>query len=669
MCPGRRDLLADGPGPEAQYRQGLAESHRGERKAYETLSTALEGFLSNGDAKGAALASAALSITGVIDGNFRRFEEHIGRLALARGDPSPWSDRNDELLALTGLLAALNFFGPDDPFLPRCVERIMNLLELDLDVNVRYAAGRAVLYYIEPRNLRALGQRVYSLLQPNAAHPALTPHRLAHWLHMWLTCAHYAKDEGQARRAEAQMRALAEKHDLRSIHFWTKYIDVERSLPGRNIAHAERALAEAEALADPSALNELQQLEFMKTRIARLKGQGDRAVLHAARASSYVRELAAPKVMQAVFLVNEAQARLMINDFANACALMRQSMSMVPVQYVDEIRDMISLTEAYVAVTAGKREGLGLLAAIWASMRERQFYDPFEGDPGFGARLCALTLEHGIEIDFVRAYIEMRGIAPPVDAPEMWPWPIRVHALGGFTVQRRGEPLIFEGKTQKKPMELLKVLVALGGRGIAKQKLQDLLWTDAAPDAAAAALDVVISRLRKLLKEPEAIRIEDGKVGLDPMRVWLDVWAFDRDVEALQRALSADADSALVGELAQRLLARYRGPFLGSEDPHPWSLGARDRWQNRFHRSLIDAGRYWEQRGEWPRAIALYERALEEDTLAEDLYRRLMRGHLARGEPAEAARVYRRCREMLSLQLGIAPSADTEALFQSIYGK
>jgi len=82
---------------------------------------------------------------------------------------------------------------------------------------------------------------------------------------------------------------------------------------------------------------------------------------------------------------------------------------------------------------------------------------------------------------------------------------------------------------------------------------------------------------------------------------------------------------------------------------------------------LADAGRFWETCGDWPRAMSLYERVLEEDSLAEDLYRRLMRAHIERGEPAEAARVYRRCREMLSVQLGIPPSADTEALFKSIY--
>ena len=43
----------------------------------------------------------------------------------------------------------------------------------------------------------------------------------------------------------------------------------------------ERRLAAAEALVDPSELGELEQLELLKTRLARMKGQGDRAVFHA----------------------------------------------------------------------------------------------------------------------------------------------------------------------------------------------------------------------------------------------------------------------------------------------------------------------------------------------------------------------------------------------------
>lgn len=669
MSVARRKDPTRGPDPEARYRAGLAESHRGERKAFESLGTALDGYLARGDDKGAALASAALVIAGQVASNFRRFDEHIARLAVARDGAFPWSDRNEELLVLAGLLAGLNYFGPEDPFLPGCVDRIMALLELDLDVNLKFAAGRMVLYYIEPRNLRALGQRAYSLLRPSMDSTDLTPHRLGRWLSMWLTCLRYAKEERQAKLAEGQLRTLAEAHQLRDILFWFGCMDVDRSLPARNIALAERGLAAAEALIDPSELGELEQMEVMKTRIARMKGQGDRAVFHASRASTYSRELGAPKVVQAVYLVNEAQTRLMIDDFATACTLMRQAAGMVPAQYVDEVRDMIALTEAFEAVTAGRLEGRTLLAAAWGKMRERQFYDAFEGDPGFGARLCALTLEHEIETEFVRRYIEVRGIAPIAHAPDAWPWPMHVRALGGFTVDHRGEPLAVEGKAQKKPLELLKTLIALGGRSVAKEKLCDLLWPDAEPAAAAAALDTAVSRLRKLVAEPDAIRIEEGKVSLNDACVWVDVWAFDRDVEALQAALRGQANDAAIEAIGVRLLARYKGPFLGSEDPTRGTLAARERWQNRFRRSLADAGRHWEQRGEWQRAITLYERVLDEDSLAEELYRRLMHCHLERGEPAEAARVYRRCREMLSIQLGIPPSAETEAVFKSVYGR
>ena len=669
MTSARRNRAEPNPHSAIAHQPGLAASHRGEVKSLEMLNTALEACLAAGDVKGAALASAALLITGQVMGSYRRFPEHIARLALVRDREYRWNDRDEELLALAGLLAGLIYFGAADAFIDTCVERIMGLLERDLDVNVKFAAGRLVMFYTEPRELRALGQRVYSSLNPCMESNALTPHRLGQWLTFWSRCARFAKEIPQAELAEKQARALAEDHNLQDIFFRLAHIEVERNLPARNVPLIEQALAAAERYADPARLHDMLVLEFLKVQIARMKGQGDRAVFHASRASNYAIELECPPPMRAAYIVSEAQSRLLIDDFSTACQLMRQAVDMVPAHYADEVREMITLTEAYAAIIAGRSEGRALMAHAWASVRERQFYDNFDGYPEFCAKLCVVALENGIEVEFVKRLIEVRGLAPPPNAPESWPWPIRVKAFGGFTVQRRGEALTFEGKAQKKPMELLKALIALGGRAIAKQKLYDLLWPDADTAAAAATLDVVISRLRKLLGVPEAVHIEDGKIGLDPELVWLDVWAFDRDVETLQSALQAQPDASVIDNLGQRLLARYSGPFLGSEDPQRWSLAARDRWQNRFRRSLADAGRYWEQQDDWLRAIALYERALEEDNLAEDLYRRLMRGHLARGEPAEAARVYRRCREMLSVQLGIPPSVDTEALFKSIYKK
>src|SRR6266540_490211 len=257
--------------------------------------------------------------------------------------------------------------------------------------------------------------------------------------------------------------------------------------------------------------------------------------------------------------------------------------------------------------------------------------------------------------------------ASSASASGCWPWPLQIATLGRFELRRDGEPIGLHGKAQKKPLELLKALIAGGGRAVDKARLADFLWPDA--DGDAAALEMTISRLRKLLGRAETLRSEDGKLGLDSERVWIDVWSFDRAVDELHVALHGEPDEAQIAGLVDTLVTLYRGAFLDTESPQRWMLAARNRWQNRFLRSLADSGRWWERGERWAEAIALYERGIEADTLAEELYRRLMHCHLALGQHADAARVYRRCREMLSVQLGIVPSAETEALFRSIYGR
>src|SRR6266542_2158316 len=299
--------------------------------------------------------------------------------------------------------------------------------------------------------------------------------------------------------------------------------------------------------------------------------------------------------------------------------------------------------------------------------RARQFYDSFDTHPRFGASMCALALDRGVETEFVRRIIAVNRLAPPPNASGRWPWPVQIATLGRFELRRDGEPIGLHGKAQKKPLELLKALIAGGGRAVDKARLADFLWPDA--DGDAAALEMTISRLRKLLGRAETLRSEDGKLGLDSERVWIDVWSFDRAVDELHVALHGEPDEAQIAGLVDTLVTLYRGAFLDTESPQRWMLAARNRWQNRFLRSLADSGRWWERGERWAEAIALYERGIEADTLAEELYRRLMHCHLALGQHADAARVYRRCREMLSVQLGIVPSAETEALFRSIYGR
>jgi len=653
--------------PRASYRLGLELAHRGEFRALQVLSAAMEGMHAQGDAAGAALAAAALLVTGQCMQSYRGFGERSKALRGLRDGSIAYADHADALIAHAGALCGLLFLRPNDAFIDACVTRIMPLLELDIDVNAKFAAGRLVLLYTEPRELRVLGHRVHTLLAPLYDHPDLEPHRLGRWLIMWVRMTRDGKDPAQNRLALEEMKALADRGRDPEVIAWLGAAEIDRALPAGDFAAIERALATIEEVSDPADLTAMARLAWLRGRVALARGEGDAALFEAVRSRTIGEQMELPAPMQGVRIALEAQARVLTGDYAAARELFARTAGMVAVLHAEEMRDMMRMVDAYEAWKLRRPDARALLAQAFAAPRARQFYDSFDTNPRFGATMCALALEQGIETEFVKRIVGIARMAPPPEAGAAWPWALRVETLGAFVLTRAGAALPVHGKTQKRPLELVKALVALGARGVDKQRLVDALWPDGEADGGPAALDMAISRLRKLVGSAEAIVIEDGKVGFNPSLVWIDVWAFDRDVEALQTALHDDADSVHAADLGRRLLSIYRGAFLDNEAPQRWSLAARDRLRHRFLRSLSDLGRRHERDERWTDAVGLYERGIEVDSLAEDLYRRLMRCHIAQGQPAEAARVYRRCREMLSVQLGIAPSSETEALFKSIY--
>src|SRR5207237_296471 len=95
--------------------------------------------------------------------------------------------------------------------------------------------------------------------------------------------------------------------------------------------------------------------------------------------------------------------------------------------------------------------------------------------PAALSRVCARALEEGIESDYVRTLIRERRLIPegPVEA---WPWMFRIYTLGSFRIERHGEALGGSGKAQRRPLELLKVLIAYGGEKVSESLIVDPLW-------------------------------------------------------------------------------------------------------------------------------------------------------------------------------------------------
>lgn len=657
-------------GDRAAFQAALALSHAGDAGALPALRAAYAGRVTAQDEHGAMLAAAALVITAQMVGSFRDFPEWLDRVRAMRRQPPPVQSGDEELLGLTALLTGQLFFDLQDPDVDRCAMRLVELLEGDHDINLRVAAARMLMYYAEPREMREFGQRVNSLVQPHLQHPALAPHRHGQWLLRLRNGLGYAKEAQQEDAVAQAARELAQRHGLRDIQFGLAFDEVTQSLPGGDLPRAERALAQAEALVDPASLRELMLLDVSRMRLALLKGQVDEALFRAVRARKYAVELQCPGPMLGAYIVNEANVRLTMQDFDGARRQIEEAIPLLPEGFALEAREMLAMIAAFVAHSAGDPAGRSALAAVWAGLRERQFYDSFEGHPDFRARVCMLALELGIETDFVTSLIRKCGLAPPDNAPDGWPWPLRIRALGRFALERDGSPITTEGKGQRKPLELLRVLVAHGANspanGMPTGELIDILWPDLEAEAPKASFDMTLLRLRKLLQVDGALRLAEGRLWLDPRVVWSDVAAFERDCDALNKRAERPGRDEDLSAAAHRLRHRRGHKLFGRGAVEPWSVAPRERLARKFAQAVGTYGQHLEEQGNWAAAVSLYEQGLAEDPLAEPYHRGLMRCHLALGQPAEAMRCFLRCREVLASVLKVPPAAETLALMQRI---
>lgn len=233
--------------------------------------------------------------------------------------------------------------------------------------------------------------------------------------------------------------------------------------------------------------------------------------------------------------------------------------------------------------------------------------------------LCGRALQAGIEPDYVRTLIRRHGLRSDDVGTVAWPWPLRIYTLGRFALVLDDQPLRLDGRSQAKPLELLKHLLASGPREVPVAHLLDALWPDADGDAAYQALHTTLYRLRKLVGRKSIVLYHDGMLSLDRRHCWVDAWAFE--------VLLDDPSRIDDG------LTLYLGSFLSQEDGG-WVARPRERLRRRFMLGLLQAVRAREQRGDWQGAAALCERGLAAEP--DEAFRRQLRGCQPQRGAAEA---------------------------------
>jgi LuxR family transcriptional regulator, maltose regulon positive regulatory protein len=189
---------------------------------------------------------------------------------------------------------------------------------------------------------------------------------------------------------------------------------------------------------------------------------------------------------------------------------------------------------------------------------------------------------------------------------------VKVETLGSFTVLLDDAPVEFGRKVPKKPLQLLKALIALGGRGY-RRGLADILWPDEQGGAAHTACGTTLTRLIMLAGDVWAIVQVGGCRTIDRNHVWVDGLEFESLLNDARCGARPDVD-----ECVQTAIAYYRGSFLGDEPDAPWAVSARERLRVKFVGAASAPAKRQEKSGELASAVELYRRHIEVDELTED---------------------------------------------------
>ena len=201
---------------------------------------------------------------------------------------------------------------------------------------------------------------------------------------------------------------------------------------------------------------------------------------------------------------------------------------------------------------------------------------------------------------------------------------------------------------------LLVLLLLHPNEVVPSDRLIDDLWSGGPPSTAANALQVYVSRLRKLLgRETVVTRAPGYQLRVDLDRV--DALRFERLVEEARRALAEARPEAALRSL-EEALSLWQGTPLSDFVYEPFAQNEINRLEELHMTALEEGFAARLELGRGADLVAELEALVAEHPLRERLRGQLMFALYRSGRQAEALELYQETRRLLVDELGIEPS-------------
>lgn len=213
---------------------------------------------------------------------------------------------------------------------------------------------------------------------------------------------------------------------------------------------------------------------------------------------------------------------------------------------------------------------------------------------------------------------------------------------------------------RRKAVALLAFLAVTGTRH-SRESLAARFWPEADQSQALAYLRRTLWEINQMVGE-SWLDVERRSVGVrEGTGLWLDVVEFERLTAVSANLADLSAAAAL-----------YREDFLAGftlrDAPQfdEWHYFQAEQLRQRLAAALARLAEGLAQEGKWETAVAHARRWLALDPLHEPAHRLVMRLHAQAGQKTAALRQYETCVATLEAELGVAPEAETTALYERI---
>lgn len=248
-------------------------------------------------------------------------------------------------------------------------------------------------------------------------------------------------------------------------------------------------------------------------------------------------------------------------------------------------------------------------------------------------------------------------------SPALSEAPLQVKTLGFFQVFVEGKEVI-RWRTRK-ARDLLALLVHLQ-EPVARDRILEELWPEAAPEQGAQLFRANLYYLRRLLEKrdrPPLILYGDGRYRLRE-------GSFNADFQLFEQSVNAGLQCPSPGEREinrlEKAVQLYRGYYMEGLEDYTWVIPRQFRLKQLYIEALLVLARYYFTRKIYPGAEQHLLKIKEMEPLHEQAHCLLLKVYARLGNYQALHSQHQSFRQLFVEELGLSPSSETETLFRKL---